>query len=186
VSPTRSTRPESREAGARGPAGRAGRPGARAELTRAGRRLRRYLYEGALEAQLAMVFDANKRLLKASDAYPEAVQLAKGAHIVRAQLRTDNAALLERLRATPLARPAVQALACEISGLTTIVRGHCSLAEFSVEAAAHRTLCALEPPPRCADGRACHARLSARRVPAAPRAARAARPGRASIGTGLA
>ncbi len=91
---------EPHESGACGPGGHARR------LTAAGRRpRRRYLYEGALEAQLAMVFDANKRLLKASDAYPEAVQLAKGGHVVRAQLRTDDAALLERLRGTPLARP---------------------------------------------------------------------------------
>ena len=67
-------------------------------------RARRYIYDGVLEGQMTMLFDANKRLLKVSDVYPKAVKLAKGAHVLRARLRHDDAALLERMKALPLVR----------------------------------------------------------------------------------
>ena len=39
---------------------------------------------------MTMLFDANKRLIKVNDIYPEDVQLAKGTYTIRAQLRHDN------------------------------------------------------------------------------------------------
>ncbi len=39
---------------------------------------------------MTMLFDANKRLIKVNDIYPEDVQLAKGSYTIRAQLRHDN------------------------------------------------------------------------------------------------
>lgn len=53
---------------------------------------------------MVMLHDANKRLLKVTDAYPEHIALAKGKHTARVQLRTDDVALLERMRSLPLVR----------------------------------------------------------------------------------
>ena len=39
---------------------------------------------------MTMLFDANKRLIKVNDIYPEDVQLTKGNYTIRAQLRHDN------------------------------------------------------------------------------------------------
>ena len=39
---------------------------------------------------MTMLFDANNRLIKVNDIYPEDVQLAKGTYTIRAQLRHDN------------------------------------------------------------------------------------------------
>lgn len=44
------------------------------------------------------VFDGNKQKLAVGDIYPEAVQLKKGEHVIRAVLRHDDAALLEKLK----------------------------------------------------------------------------------------
>ena len=45
-----------------------------------------------------MLFDANKRLIKINDIYPEDVQLAKGNYTIRAQLRHDNRGTQETLK----------------------------------------------------------------------------------------
>lgn len=50
----------------------------------------RYVYDGELEGQMTFLTDANKRLIKVSDIYPEDVQLSKGDYIIRAQLRHDD------------------------------------------------------------------------------------------------
>ena len=50
----------------------------------------RFVYDGELEGQMTMLCDANKRLLKVSDIYPEDVQLGKGDYTIRAQLRHDD------------------------------------------------------------------------------------------------
>lgn len=42
---------------------------------------------------MTFLTDANKRLIKVSDIYPEDVQLAKGDYIIRAQLRHDDTGL---------------------------------------------------------------------------------------------
>lgn len=42
-----------------------------------------FVYDGVVEAQMALVFDANKRRLSVSDIYPEAVKLSKGTYTVR-------------------------------------------------------------------------------------------------------
>lgn len=42
-----------------------------------------FVYDGVVEAQMALVFDANKRRLSVSDIYPEAVKLAKGTYSIR-------------------------------------------------------------------------------------------------------
>lgn len=65
---------------------------------------RRYIYDGVLEGQMTMLFDANRRLLKVSDVYPKHVKVAKGAHVLRAHLRHDDVTLLERMKALPLVR----------------------------------------------------------------------------------
>ena len=49
-----------------------------------------YVYDGELEGQMTFLTDANKRLIKVSDIYPEDVQLGKGDYIIRAQLRHDD------------------------------------------------------------------------------------------------
>lgn len=48
------------------------------------------MYDGELEGQMTFLTDANKRLIKVSDIYPEDVQLGKGDYIIRAQLRHDD------------------------------------------------------------------------------------------------
>lgn len=42
-----------------------------------------FVYDGVVEAQMALVFDANKRRLSVSDIYPEAVKLGKGSYCIR-------------------------------------------------------------------------------------------------------
>lgn len=63
---------------------------------------RRYVYDGVLEAQMSMLFDTNKRLLKVNDIYPEAVQLSKGDYIIRLYLRHDDSTLLAKMRNLPI------------------------------------------------------------------------------------
>ncbi|CAK0779170.1 hypothetical protein CVIRNUC_004710 [Coccomyxa viridis] len=60
--------------------------------------LNNFVYDGEFEGQMTMLFDANKRLIKVNDIYPEDVQLAKGSYTIRAQLRHDNRAWLEKLK----------------------------------------------------------------------------------------
>jgi len=58
------------------------------------------LYEAALENQFYLVFDKDKKLLGSGDAWPGAVKVPKGeGHVVRYQVRHDDAALLRGLRA---------------------------------------------------------------------------------------
>ncbi|KAK9809052.1 hypothetical protein WJX72_008467 [[Myrmecia] bisecta] len=64
--------------------------------------LNKYVYDGELEAQMFMLFDANKRQLAVGDIYPEPVQLKKGDYTIRVHLRHDDVALLEKLRGMPL------------------------------------------------------------------------------------
>ena len=65
---------------------------------------RRYVYDGELEQQMYMLFDANKKLLGTGDIYPSAVQLSKGEYTLRLLLRHDSATLLDKFRALPLVR----------------------------------------------------------------------------------
>ena len=65
--------------------------------------VRRFVYDGEVEAQMTMVFDANKRLMPGgvSDIYPGMVLLGKGEYTVRAWLRHDDVPFLDKLRALP-------------------------------------------------------------------------------------
>ena len=65
--------------------------------------MRRFVYDGEVEAQMTMVFDANKRLMPGgvSDIYPGMVMLGKGEYTVRAWLRHDDVPFLDKLRALP-------------------------------------------------------------------------------------
>ncbi len=65
---------------------------------------RRYVYDGVLESQMVMVFDAHKRLLGVTDVYPAPLEVKKGDLVLRARLRHDDASLLHRLRHLPLVR----------------------------------------------------------------------------------
>lgn len=40
----------------------------------------RYMYDGELEAQMYMIFDANKRLISTADIYPEASAWPRALH----------------------------------------------------------------------------------------------------------
>jgi len=60
------------------------------------------VYDGELEQQMYMLFDANKKLLATGDIYPAAVQLPKGEYTLRLLLRHDSAPLLDKFRALPL------------------------------------------------------------------------------------
>lgn len=51
---------------------------------------------------MAMIYDANKKLLSVSDIYPEEAQLQKGEHTVVLLIRHDNPQLLETFRDLPL------------------------------------------------------------------------------------
>ncbi|ETW08523.1 hypothetical protein H310_01086 [Aphanomyces invadans] len=55
------------------------------------------LYDAPFESQLVLVFDANKKLLAASDAVPKEVVLPKGPLIVRVQVRHEDYTLLDKL-----------------------------------------------------------------------------------------
>ena len=56
------------------------------------------LYEGAYEAQLHAIFDANKQLLRWGDFYVDPTKLKAGEYEVRLQLRHDSPAYLEKLK----------------------------------------------------------------------------------------
>ncbi|KAG5191080.1 subtilase family-domain-containing protein [Tribonema minus] len=64
--------------------------------------LNEYLYESALEAQMVMIFDANKRLVGVTDAWPAAVKCKEGDYVARVSIRSDDPALLKRLQGKPL------------------------------------------------------------------------------------
>ena len=51
---------------------------------------------------MSMLHDANKRLIKVSDIYPEFAELQKGDYTIRLQLRHDDAALLDKMKDMPV------------------------------------------------------------------------------------
>eukprot|EP01094_Clydonella_sp_ATCC50884_P009015 TRINITY_DN1854_c0_g1_i1.p1 TRINITY_DN1854_c0_g1~~TRINITY_DN1854_c0_g1_i1.p1 ORF type:complete len:1246 (+),score=370.01 TRINITY_DN1854_c0_g1_i1:119-3856(+) len=60
------------------------------------------LYESVFSGQLQMVFDSNKRLLKASDAVPEKFSLPRaGTYTVRIQLLHHNTSTLDEYKSMP-------------------------------------------------------------------------------------
>ena len=60
------------------------------------------LYEGAYEAQLHALFDANKQLLRWGDFYVDPTKLKAGDYEVRLQLRHDAPSYLEKLKDLPM------------------------------------------------------------------------------------
>lgn len=60
------------------------------------------MYDGEFEGQMSMLHDANKRLIKVSDIYPEFADLKKGEYTIRLQLRHDDAALLDKMKDAPV------------------------------------------------------------------------------------
>ena len=65
----------------------------------------RYVYDGEMEQQMYMLFDANRKLLGTGDIYPSAVQLTKGEYTLRLVLRHDSPQLLDKFRALPMVCP---------------------------------------------------------------------------------
>ena len=51
---------------------------------------------------MCMLHDANKRLIKVSDIYPEFSDLKKGDYAIRLQLRHDDAVLLDKMKDIPV------------------------------------------------------------------------------------
>ena len=60
--------------------------------------LQGYLYESALESQMMLVFDADKKLLGTADSWPSEIKAQKGTVTIRLQIRHDDPELLEKLR----------------------------------------------------------------------------------------
>jgi len=60
------------------------------------------LYESIFESQLLQVYDSNKKLVAAMDAWPTPTKFKKGDYVARLQVRHDDVALLERLKHLPL------------------------------------------------------------------------------------
>ena len=60
------------------------------------------LYESRFDACFIIVQDTFKRAVVYSDAFPATIKLEKGAYTIRLQVRHDNPALLEALKAMPL------------------------------------------------------------------------------------
>ncbi|MGH7128057.1 MAG: tripeptidyl peptidase II, partial [Planctomycetaceae bacterium] len=75
------------------------------------------LYDSRLGGQLWMLFDAGRRLVHTDDVWPEEVDLGKGAHTLRLQLRHADASLLEKYKTAPLhlERPLDDAIELAIS-----------------------------------------------------------------------
>lgn len=66
--------------------------------------LNAHVYESAIEGgPFVTIHDANKKLLRCSDIYPDNVSLDKGTYYACASLRHDNIPLLEKLRDLPAA-----------------------------------------------------------------------------------
>ena len=63
--------------------------------------MRSHVYEGEMEAQMYMIFDANKRLLATGDTKPATTQLGKGDYVICLVLRHDSPAILEKMKVPP-------------------------------------------------------------------------------------
>mmetsp|Transcript_33172 Transcript_33172/g.65106 ORF Transcript_33172/g.65106 Transcript_33172/m.65106 type:complete len:1415 (+) Transcript_33172:43-4287(+) len=59
------------------------------------------LYEACFGAQLALLFDCNKKLVGTFDAFDETVTVAKGTYTLRLQVRHDDPKLLDKVKGTP-------------------------------------------------------------------------------------
>ncbi|GAX82749.1 hypothetical protein CEUSTIGMA_g10175.t1 [Chlamydomonas eustigma] len=64
--------------------------------------INKHVYDGALEAQMTMIYDSHKRLIQVGDVYPEYTQLKKGDYTVRLMLRHDSQDMLDKLTNLPL------------------------------------------------------------------------------------
>lgn len=64
--------------------------------------LNNYLYEGVVDGQMVMIYDANKRLIGTSDAYPTSIKCGKGDHVARVEIRSEDVTLLKKLQVLPL------------------------------------------------------------------------------------
>lgn len=73
-----------------------------AEITPQALPLNDKLYESVFEGQLLLLFDANKRFVTSTDAWPTPVKLKKGEYVARLQVRHPEVALLEKLKTMPL------------------------------------------------------------------------------------
>lgn len=62
------------------------------------------LYESVYEAQLWMLYDKNKQLLKCGDAFPSkfSASLPKGDYILKCHVRHDNTKLLDKIKDIPV------------------------------------------------------------------------------------
>ncbi|OQS04901.1 tripeptidyl-peptidase [Thraustotheca clavata] len=58
------------------------------------------LYESPFDGMMLMIFDANKKYMGVSDAFPRSIQLKKGSYTLRAQLRHQDPSVLEALKCT--------------------------------------------------------------------------------------
>jgi len=72
-----------------------------------------YVYESQFESQLIQVYDAGKRYMGCTDAWPEALKLKKGSYTARLQVRHDSVPMLEKLKDIPLSldRPLAKEIA---------------------------------------------------------------------------
>jgi tripeptidyl-peptidase-2 len=63
------------------------------------------LYESEFESQLVMLYDVNKQLIKAFDAWPShrQVKLTKGEYTIRLQIRHERSTLVDRWKDRPIA-----------------------------------------------------------------------------------
>lgn len=60
------------------------------------------MYDGEFEAQMCMIFDANKQRVHVGDIYPSSVKLPKGQYTIRVLLRHDRGDLLAKFKTTAL------------------------------------------------------------------------------------
>ena len=60
--------------------------------------LQGFLYESALESQLIMAFDENKKLLGVADAWPGEIEVLKGTITFRVQIRHEDVEILKKFK----------------------------------------------------------------------------------------